>query len=74
LLEITVRSLAPLSRKAAISASGMPQRPKPPTANVCPSATTSRKASSALVLTLFLRLVAAVAAAMEWLRCGMPAF
>jgi hypothetical protein len=32
LFEMTVRFLTPLSRSASISASGMPHRPKPPTA------------------------------------------
>jgi hypothetical protein len=40
LLEMTVRSFTPLSRRASISASGMPHRPKPPTASSWPSATT----------------------------------
>src|SRR5690606_6139462 len=49
LLEITVRPLTPESRSAAISASGMPQWPKPPTARVWLSATMPERASSALV-------------------------
>ena len=40
-------ALTPESRSAAISASGMPHRPKPPTANVCPSLTMSLSASAA---------------------------
>src|SRR5687768_859658 len=47
LLEITVRPDTPESRSAAISASGMPHRPKPPTARVWPSATTPRSAAAA---------------------------
>jgi hypothetical protein len=38
LLEMTVRFFTPLSRSASISASGMPHRPKPPTASSWPSA------------------------------------
>ena len=48
LLEITVRSLTPLSRSAAISASGMPHRPKPPTAINWPSRTMPFSAAAAL--------------------------
>jgi hypothetical protein len=48
LLEITVRFFAPLSRSASIRASGMPHRPKPPTAMSWPSATTPWSAAAAL--------------------------
>ena len=48
LLLMQVSCSAPLSRKAAIKASGIPHRPKPPTAMVCPLATTPSKAAAAL--------------------------
>ena len=48
LLETTVRSLTPESRIASISASGMPQRPKPPDMIVMPSRSTPARAASAL--------------------------
>src|SRR5512137_1825857 len=54
LLLTQVRFLTPLSRSAAISASGMPHRPKPPTAIVCPSFTTSASAAAAEGYTLFI--------------------
>src|SRR5690606_13580624 len=47
LLEMTVRSFTPESRSAAISASGVPHRPNPPTARVWPSATRSASAARA---------------------------
>src|SRR3954470_11745618 len=53
LLEMAVRFLAPESRTAAISASGMPHRPKPPTASTCPSLITPSSAALALGKTLF---------------------
>lgn len=37
LFETTVKSFAPCSRTAAISFSGMPHKPKPPTNNFEPS-------------------------------------
>src|SRR5205814_1420787 len=54
LFEITVRFLTALSRKAPISASGMPHRPKPPTASNWPSFTMPLSASAALGYTLFI--------------------
>jgi len=47
LFEIAVRPFTPESRSAAISASGMPHRPKPPTAMVWPSFTTPASALAA---------------------------
>ena len=47
-----MRFLAPVSRTAAISASGMPHRPKPPTASTCPSLITPSSAALALGKTL----------------------
>ena len=47
LLEITVRSLAPERRTASISASGMPQSPKPPDITTMPSASNPAMASAA---------------------------
>src|SRR5690606_32358452 len=44
---MTVRFLTPESRSAAISASGMPHSPNPPTARVWPSATRSASAARA---------------------------
>src|SRR6185503_19970884 len=52
---MAVRFLAPESRTAAISASGMPHSPKPPTANTCPSLITPSSAALALGKTLFTR-------------------
>src|SRR5690606_1318444 len=52
LLLMQVRFLTPESRSAAIRASGMPHRPKPPTAIIWPSSTTPASASSALAYTL----------------------
>ena len=53
LLEIAVKPVLPESRKARIKASGMPHKPKPPTAMVCPSLTISCKAALALSYNLF---------------------
>lgn len=54
LLLMQVRSLTPESRSAAISASGMPHKPNPPTAIIWPSFTTPARASFALAKTLFI--------------------
>src|SRR5664279_626130 len=51
---MTVRSLTRESRSASISASGMPHRPKPPTAMSWPSRTTPARAAAALGKTLFI--------------------
>jgi uncharacterized protein (TIGR00369 family) len=48
LFDTTVRSFTPLSRSASISASGMPHRPKPPTASNWPSRTMPARAAAAL--------------------------
>src|SRR5262249_40990946 len=47
LLDTTVRSLTPRRTSAAIRFSGMPQRPKPPTTIVAPSATSATASSAA---------------------------
>src|ERR1700752_3772572 len=49
---MAVRFRAPESRTAAISASGMPHRPNPPTAKTCPSLITPSSAALALGKTL----------------------
>jgi hypothetical protein len=54
LFEITVRFFTFESRSAAINASGMPHRPKPPTASSCPSRTMPSSAFAALGYTLFI--------------------
>src|SRR6187431_1082547 len=55
LFEMTVRSLTRESRKASISASGMPHSPKPPTASSWPSRTTPASAAAALGKILFMK-------------------
>jgi hypothetical protein len=47
LFEAMVRFFTPESRIAAISSSGMPQRPKPPAAMVMPSKSTPSSAAAA---------------------------
>src|SRR4051812_9460111 len=51
---MTVRFLTRESRSASISASGMPHRPKPPTAISWPSRTTPANAAAALGKILFM--------------------
>ena len=63
LLDTTDRFFTPLSRSASIRASGMPHRPKPPTASVWPSATMSLSASAAEEKTLFTQISCC---GMEW--------
>src|SRR6476659_10269631 len=51
---MTVRSLTRESRRASMSASGMPHRPKPPTAISWPSCATPARAAAALGKILFI--------------------
>src|SRR5699024_2275272 len=46
LFDTTVRFFTPVSRSASIRSNGLPDRPKPPTAIVIPSLTTSRSRSA----------------------------
>ena len=66
LFETAVRFLTPLSRRAAISASGMPHRPKPPTATIWPSLTTPSSAAKADLNVLSMAGPAASPAQSNW--------
>ncbi len=63
LFEMHVSPFTPESRSAAISASGMPHRPKPPTAIVWPSATMPARAAAALGNTLLIEVLAWIVSA-----------
>src|SRR4051794_20266137 len=70
LLETQVRSFTPRLTSALIRFSGMPQRPKPPTTSVAPSAT-SRTASSADATTLLIMVGRYQTTVAELLGCSV---